>query len=121
MLPRTRISVRILLVDEMCARCPSDARNLNEMRLFGVRGVHRPFRSVNCLHLHFYEVYEDLYGVVRGDDGPVHTCYIISVFPGDFCLVIFENCAEDQKSLYEPVITLQCDPFKQATMTTVLS
>ena len=40
---RTGISVRILLVDEMRARCLSDARNLNEMRLFGVRGERRLF------------------------------------------------------------------------------
>ena len=43
MLQHTRISVCILLVDEMHARCPSDVRNLNEMRLFGVWGVHRLF------------------------------------------------------------------------------
>ena len=27
----------------------------------------------------------------------------------EFCLVICENYGEDQKSLYEPVLTLQCD------------
>ena len=81
MLPRSGISVRILFVDEMPARCPSDVRNLNEMRLFGVRGVRRLFADHTVPGTWPLQGVQDHYKLFKKILRPGH---IISGFPGWF-------------------------------------
>ena len=71
MLPRTPTSVRILLVDEMHMRCLLDARNLNEMRLFVVRGVRRLFVDYTVPGMRPLWGVRDHYKLVKKNYGPV--------------------------------------------------